>query len=244
MSIAVIVLMLITSSGIFGYLSAAYQKSEIQNKILTQKIELIENQKISYNSQIDQHRKRIDFNTSIRDSQERRLNDALKNDSITKNIVQLQEVQSQTSELIAKTELEISVQNKEIQKILADIKGLDKEVFDLKLQSYQQKDILTFQFVAEIFGTTISKIVKWLIIMLIFVFDPLAICMLLAYNTIVYDKDDTTEKIIPSLEVSKPTTETIVPTETPSIVKTDNSPKPESKYKKIFRKPFSRLYGR
>lgn len=235
MAIAVIVLMLITSSGIFGYLSAAYQKSEIQNKILTQKIELIDGQKSTYNNQIEQYKKRIDFNTQLRESQEKRLNEALKNDTITKNVVQLQEVQSQSSELIAKTDKDIADLTKNIQTTLDSVKSLDKDMFDLKIESYKQKDILTFQFVAEIFGTTINKVVKWLIIMLIFVFDPLAICMLLAYNSIIYT--DEKPSTIPSVE-AKPT-ETI-----PSLKEELPKTIEDSKFKKILKKPFGRFYGR
>ena len=239
MSISVVILMLLTSSGIYGYLSAAYQKSEIQNKILSQKIELVEGQKVTYNSQIEQYKKRIEFSTQLRESQEKRLTDLLKNDSITKNIVQLQEVQSQASELINRTENDITEQNKKIQTALDNIKVLDKDVFDIKLQSFQQKDILTFQFVAETFGTTISKVVKWLIMLLIFVFDPLAICMLLAYNTIIYDDVvEPTHEPEPT-KISEPIVTPDVKSETVSVP----TPKKETKmstFKKILRKPFGR----
>jgi len=44
-----------------------------------------------------------------------------------------------------------------------------------------------FKFVADEFGVDINKVVKWFIICLISVFDPLAICLLLAYNTTLGD---------------------------------------------------------
>lgn len=242
MSIAVVILMLLTSSGIYGYLSAAYQKSEIQTKIFTQKIELIEGQKSTYNNQIEQYKKRIEFSTKLRETQENRLTELLKNDSITKNVVQLQEVQSQASELITRTEVDITEQNKKIQVALDNIKGLDKDVFDIKLETFKQKDILTFQFVAETFGTTISKVVKWLIIMLIFVFDPLAICMLLAYNTIIYN--DVIETIEEPKKIVEPVVMPEVKQEPTVNVPTQKKETKMSNFKKILRKPFDRSHGR
>ena len=260
----VVVLMFITSVGIFGYLTAAYQKSSIQNKILSQKIELIESQKVTYNSELEQYKKKIEFSTQIRNSQEKRLNDALQNESITKNIVQLQEIQSAASDFINKTDNDIIEQNKNIQVTRNSISELDKTIFDLRLQSYQQKDILTFQFVAESLGTNVSVIVKWLIIILIFVFDPLAICLLLAYNTIVYSEDTNvrTETIIKEVikevirevpvevirEVIKEVPVEVKNEFVPVNIKTDlpiiePEIKKESFGKKILRKPFGKLYG-
>ena len=221
--------MVITSTGIGGGLISLYQKSSIQNKILSQKIELIESQKVTYNSELEQYKKKIEFSTQIRNSQEKRLNDALQNESITKNIVQLQEIQSAASDFINKTDNDIIEQNKNIQVTRNSISELDKTIFDLRLQSYQQKDILTFQFVADIFGTTISKVVKWLIIILIFVFDPLAICMLMAYNTIIFDINADSG---------------VVSSDTPTIKNGENVSTVEPLYKKILRKPFNRFHGR
>lgn len=227
--ISILILMVITSTGIGGGLISLYQKSSIQNKILSQKIELIESQKVTYNSELEQYKKKIEFSTQIRNSQEKRLNDALQNESITKNIVQLQEIQSAASDFINKTDNDIIEQNKNIQVTRNSISELDKTIFDLRLQSYQQKDILTFQFVADIFGTTISKVVKWLIIILIFVFDPLAICMLMAYNTIIFDINADSG---------------VVSSDTPTIKNGENVSTVEPLYKKILRKPFNRFHGR
>lgn len=227
--ISILILMVITSTGIGGGLISLYQKSSIQNKILSQKIELIESQKVTYNSELEQYKKKIEFSTQIRNSQEKRLNDALQNESITKNIVQLQEIQSAASDFINKTDNDIIEQNKNIQVTRNSISELDKTIFNIKLESYQQKDILTFQFVADIFGTTISKVVKWLIIILIFVFDPLAICMLMAYNTIIFDINADSG---------------VVSSDTPTIKNGENVSTVEPLYKKILRKPFNRFHGR
>ena len=50
--------------------------------------------------------------------------------------------------------------------------------------------ILTFKFVADAFHTDLNTTVKWFIVLLITVFDPLALCLLLAYNTSIYKKEE------------------------------------------------------
>ena len=68
----------------------------------------------------------------------------------------------------------------------------------MKIENSQKKDITTFKFVADEFNTTIQKVAKWFIIVLIVVFDPLAIILLLAYNISsnrTYEEDKTDYEI-------------------------------------------------
>jgi hypothetical protein len=53
------------------------------------------------------------------------------------------------------------------------------------------KDIRTFEFVASLFNTDLDTVAKWFIFLIIFVFDPLAIALILAYNVVVYKPTDT-----------------------------------------------------
>ena len=86
---------------------------------------------------------------------------------------------------------------------IEEIQKLDKQIVDIKIKSGSKKDLQTFKFVADEFNVDINKVVKWFIICLISVFDPLAICLLLAYNTTLGDiiyvkfnvkKEETIEK--------------------------------------------------
>jgi hypothetical protein len=59
LSLAVILLMVITSLGIFGYLSAAYQKSSIEFGVIQEKIKTTEAQKVFYQDKITADRKSV-----------------------------------------------------------------------------------------------------------------------------------------------------------------------------------------
>jgi len=180
---SVIVLMIITSLGIFGYLSSAYQQSSIENQLIEQKIQLIEEQKISIKDKIFTSKGRIANVTQLRNSQEFRLNESMTNILIARNPIQFRQVQQQTQELIEQSQHDIENENQKIQKSIDEVQSFDKQISELKLQSGSKKDVQTFKFVADEFGVEINKVVKWFIIVIISVFDPLAVCLLLAYNT-------------------------------------------------------------
>jgi hypothetical protein len=59
---------------------------------------------------------------------------------------------------------------------------VDKKILEAKVDSNKTKDIITFQFVADAFGLDLTTTVKWFIIVIIAVFDPLAVALILAYN--------------------------------------------------------------
>ena len=203
--------MFITSIGIFGYLTSAYQQSSIENKLSEEKIVYIQDQKKMYVDKIGDAKKRIENITKLRSSQENRLNESITNVIISRNPIQLAQIQQSTKEFIDKSEKDIDVENNKIQSTVDEIQKLDKQISDIKIKSGGQKDLQTFKFVADEFGVDINKVVKWFIICLISVFDPLAICLLLAYNTTlgntIYVKPTVKVEEIPEKE---PTVEEIV----------------------------------
>ena len=210
LSIAAVVLMLITSIGIFGYLSAAYQKSALEFKASQEKIVLIEGQKTYLNEKIAQANIRIKTLNDLRAMQESRLNEGLTNAYLTRNPLQLKQLQEQTVELIKSADANIKEEQTKIQTTTDEIQGIDTKVNDMKFVSAGKKDMRTFQFVADQFGTTLDTVAKWFILTLIFVFDPLAVALILAYNIAVYKKEESsitpeiTKEILPPTNPEKP----------------------------------------
>jgi hypothetical protein len=205
--------MLITSLGIFGYLSAAYQKSSIEFGITQEKIVNVETQKEFYLTKIDDSKKRITELTKLRVGQEERMSGILTNEMITRNPIQLKQLQEQTISLINSTDSSITEENTKIQKSNDEIQTLNDEINSLKLLTAEKKDVQTFKFVADALGISLDTVARWFILGIIFVFDPLAICLVLAYNVSVYKKvDDSVYEEPPS---TKPTINKTV--ETPVV---------------------------
>jgi hypothetical protein len=180
---AVVILMIITSLGIFGYLTSAYQQSAIENKLSEDKILVINDQKKYTEDKINSAKKRIESIVALRNSQESRLGESMTNVVISRNPIQLAQIQEQTKELIDKSEKDIESENGKIQKGIDELQSFDKKIADIKIEAGSKKDIQTFKFISEQFKVDMNTGVTWFIVALISVFDPLAICLLLAYNT-------------------------------------------------------------
>jgi hypothetical protein len=85
-------------------------------------------------------------------------------------------------ELIDQTDKNIQAENTKSSGYSTTIDSIDKKIVDLKLNTASNKDIQTFKFVADELNVSLNTVVKWFILVLIFVFDPLAVALILAYN--------------------------------------------------------------
>jgi hypothetical protein len=188
--ISMLILMIITSAGIAGMLMSAYQKSSIEYTISQEKIKTTEQQKTYYQDKITTSKSRIDALTKLRSSQEVRMNEVVTNEFLTRNPLQLKQLQQQTIDLITNTDKDIKEENDKIQTSIDDISKIDEKIGTIKLGLAEKKDVQTFKFVADALDMTLDQVAKWFILMIIFVFDPLAICLILAYNVIVYKKEN------------------------------------------------------
>lgn len=213
LSIATLVLMLVTSLGIFGYLSAAYQQSSIEYKAAQDKIVMIEGQKTYLNDRIAQAKTRITTLNDMRQIQEARMSEVLTNAFLTRNPIQLKQIQDQTADLIKSADADIKTENERIQSTADEIASIDQRVNELKFSAANKKDIRTFQFVADQFDTTLDKVAKWFILTLIFVFDPLAVALILAYNVATFRHKEDEVTINPQPEPPMPFIKSSLPEE-------------------------------
>jgi len=196
LSAALIILMLITSMGIFGYLSAAYQKSSTAYKAQQDQIVLVEKTKIYAQNKIDQAQNRILILNEMRKAQEARMSEGLTNALISRNAITLKQLQDQTAEMIKTTESDTKIEQGKIDDAIKEMQDIEKRVSEMKFGE-NNKDIRTFEFVAKLFGTDLDTVAKWFIFLLIVVFDPLAIALILAYNVVTYKKLESTNSIKP-----------------------------------------------
>jgi len=179
---AVFVLMLITSLGIFGYLTSAYQQSSVKYGMMMDTIKTLEDQKKQELVKIQDVKVRIESLSALRKTQEARLSEINTNALLARNPIQFRQVQDQTMELIDQTDKNIQAENTKSSGYSTTIDSIDKKIVDLKLNTASNKDIQTFKFVADELNVSLNTVVKWFILVLIFVFDPLAVALILAYN--------------------------------------------------------------
>jgi hypothetical protein len=76
--------------------------------------------------------------------------------------------------------------------LLSEVNSLDTSIIDLK-KEISKSDIGTYKFIAEAFNVKIETVVKLFILIIVGVFDPLAVSLLLAYNIAANKKFDEKE---------------------------------------------------
>lgn len=209
MTFAIVVLMGITSLGVFGYLSSAYQKSALQNEMREEKIKTLETNIDDKTITIENYNEEINKLYKSKETQEKQLTETLNNALITRNPIQLQNIQNQINSSIEQIDVKISEISEKIDSSNQDISNSNQDILNLKIEQSEQKDITTFKFVAEEFNTGINEVAKWFIFVIIGVFDPLAVVLLMAANMSLANsekkvRDQSESKKIQSSQPSNP----------------------------------------
>ena len=175
MSIASIVLIVITSAGIYGYLSSAYAKVAAEPLKMSADIQNYNSQATTLDEEIKRKTTRLDQIISLRGQQENRI-DTL----ISKNL-SIRSAQSSLAELNkTATTLQREINQTSAQRDSLKAKSLTKEV-----EINTNSDIGTFVYISKAMGVELDTVVKWFILIIVLVFDPLSICLVLAYNFLV-----------------------------------------------------------
>jgi len=187
LTLAIIILSILTSVGIYGLLSTGFQKSiaglEIQNK----KIENIKVKKVRF-EEIKQET--LKEKTSL-EKDITNLRNALSTNTTT------QSVDRQTGIVITKAnsqnrksfenQLKIAQQSrdtlsKKIDDINDSITSLDTKILDITSKEIESGELGSIKYLSEITGWNIKKTANFFILVLIFVFDPLAIALVISTN--------------------------------------------------------------
>jgi hypothetical protein len=169
---AVVILMGITSLGIFGFLSNAYQEHAAVIHSLDAKIEMTQAGRQSALEAIELASARIKSLTEIRSTQEQRL----------KESGNLKAPREQAYKAISEANEELARKEQDVQKARENLTVLDKEITELKISSTNSTDIGSFRFIANALHTDLDTAVQYFIFALIAVFDPLAVTLVLALN--------------------------------------------------------------
>ncbi len=165
---AVVTLVLITSAGIFGYLSNAYQGATVSFEKQT-------NQLLAYEDRLEQ---------------------LVEDKSFLKEELEVQVKDLPENYITAKRKLREEY-NPRIQQVNNEILDVKGRIGDLKVELVETGvDVGPAIYLARVFGTDVDTIVKFFIFILIFVFDPLAVMLVVAFNQalILREENDSSKK--------------------------------------------------
>jgi hypothetical protein len=166
---AVFILMLITSAGIFGYLSNAFQQQNIKLQQVDREVAVWDVKIQSNESQIKTYSEQL---ASMQSNQGKILDGGKVNNRLLRSIDNRDKQTQKISDKISKLQEENAGYNEEINKIRTTNIDIEKEVGG-------------FRFIAEAFQTDLNIVVKWFMFLIVFVFDPLAIALVIALNKLI-----------------------------------------------------------
>ena len=207
--IAVIILMCLTSMGIFGFLSKAHLDQSVPTGDVQAKIELIDEKIKSEKEIINESRATLaQLDKQVNETINRTAN-ATDTKAIDRS-VQIRKQQSkerkQLFEAISSAQAEVSKLQQEKAPLAQQARKIEAEVGPIKYIA------------ALIYGDNpdqnlLEKAVRWVIIMIVSVFDPLAVLMLVGYNWTIKRKEESQaqEFFDRGKEIAKALDEAVIP---------------------------------
>ena len=172
---AVLVLMFITSLGIFGFLSRAHIQQSNPTALLEERIERIEIKTEQKQEQIGRYEGRLEI-------LDKALERYIELGAVTKGLNKIAESDNETTLLKSR-----------IDTLEGEIDDLTDEKYELKTKlNLAEVEVGPIRYIAEMLyddasESELEEAVRWIIILLIFVFDPLAVVLVIAANITLRD---------------------------------------------------------
>ena len=187
---ALIALMAITSLGIYGFLVSAYQETSYKMQAVDKQVEVQVKKRDRYKQQIENiSKEQQDINLQII-----QLSESLGNNVIqyTNSEGQVITTQSSSTRRIIQQQLDSQTARRDSIALKQDalndsITKFDLNILDLETNSEVAAEIGPLKYVASITGKDTDQVVNWFILVFIFVFDPLAVMLLISANKIFYE---------------------------------------------------------
>ena len=170
---AVFILMIITSGGIYGFLSGAFAETNTQSQFLDKQVAIIDAKRTRFIEERDDLKSTIsNLTTSLA------------------NPTMIQYVDSASGQLVTTTssrqrkllESQLNAAKSDINTVTDSIAVLDITILDTQINNESARELGPLKYMAELTGKPMEQIVNWFMLLIIFVFDPLAIAMVVVAN--------------------------------------------------------------
>jgi hypothetical protein len=185
LSIACFVLILITSMGIYGFLSAAYQETAAKSGNIDARIALIETKRDNVKNQLVVYNdEKTSINNAVADLRTGLSNNVIRYTDTSGNVVTT--TSSSTRRALEK-QLDQAIGRQDI--INTKVDDLNEKLFNYETEIVEvstNNDIAgelgPLKYLSGLTGIPMDKIINYLLLTIIFVFDPLAIALVIAAN--------------------------------------------------------------
>jgi len=183
---AALVLVLITSMGIYGFLSAAYQETANKAGNIDSQIALIETKRDNVKEQLAVYsEEKTSINTAVTE-----LRSGLSNNKIQykdRETGQIITTTSSSTRRALERQLDQAVErqteiNTKVDELNEQLFAYETEIVEIQTGNDLAGELGPLKYLSGLTGTPMDKIINILLLTIIFVFDPLAISLVIAAN--------------------------------------------------------------
>ena len=178
LAVATCILILITSAGIYGFLSSAYQTTATKSEIVDKQIAALETKKQLYtdsrNNILKEKQSLSDLRGTLSKGSTTQYTDKNGNLVVRTNNAAIRNIES-TSKSDEKLSEKVDVVND-------SIFSLENQILEVKTNSETTSELGPLKYISNLTGQPMDKIINWFLLIIIFVFDPLAISLVIAAN--------------------------------------------------------------
>ena len=185
LSLACVVLILITSMGIYGFLSAAYQETAAKAGSIDSKITLIEVKRDNIKEQLAVYNEeKSSINSAVADLRTGLSNNKIQYTDTLGNVITTTSRATRnalTKQLDQAIERQ-TVINEKIDGLNLKLFEYEEEIVEVKLSDAVSSELGPLKYLSGLTGLPMDRIINYLLLTIIFVFDPLAIALVVAAN--------------------------------------------------------------
>lgn len=178
LTVAACILVLITSAGIYGFLSAAYQETATKSEIVDKQIAALESKKKLYedsrNNILQEKQSLATLRGTLSKGSTTQYTDRNGNLVVRTNNAAIRNIES-ASKSDEKLSGKIDIVND-------SIFSLENQILEVKVNSEATSELGPLKYISNLTGQPMDKIINWFLLVIIFVFDPLAISLVIAAN--------------------------------------------------------------
>jgi len=185
LSLACVVLILITSMGIYGFLSSAYQETAAKAGSIDAQISLIETKRDNIKEQlVVYNEEKSSINESVTSLRNGLSTNRIQYKDTLGNIITTQSSSTRrvlTQQLDQAIERQTTI-NEKLDILNQQLFEYEEEIVEVQLSDAVSSELGPLKYLSGLTGFPMDRIINWLLLTIIFVFDPLAIALVVAAN--------------------------------------------------------------
>ena len=193
LTLGVLILMIITSAGIYGFLTSAYQTTADQLTIVDKQVAVVQMKRDRFSESLEGYKvERTQLNNSITELTKGLSNNVIQYKDTLGNIIT---TTSSSTRRVLNSQLDDMKEQRnrvsiKMETVTDSITKLDLQILDLESNNEVAAEIGPLRYMANITGKPMDVIVNWFTLMIVFVFDPMAIAMVIAVNKYVGRREE------------------------------------------------------